>query len=73
MASRESILENCVIELAILMTAELRDRYKQSDKRDINNKIRDISICLENIDKNKVKTIMTDLRKIKMEVNKHDK
>lgn len=72
MADRESMLENALIEMAILMMSDIRAVYKQLDKRQVNNRLNDIVICLEQVEKHKIKTIMSDIKKIRKEINSHD-
>lgn len=72
MADRESMLENALIEMAILMMSDIRAVYKQIDKRQLNNRLNDIVICLEQVEKNKIKTIMSDIKKIRKEINSND-
>ena len=72
MADRESMLENALIEMAILMLSDIRAVYKQLDKRQLNNRLNDIAICLEQVEKHKIKTIMSDIKKIRKEINSND-
>lgn len=72
MVDRESMLENALIEMAILMMSDIRAVYKQLDKRQVNNRLNDIVICLEQVEKHKIKTIMSDIKKIRKEINSHD-
>ena len=72
MADRESMLENALIEMAILMMSDIRAVYKQIDKRQLNNRLNDIVICLEQVEKHKIKTIMSDIKKIRKEINSND-
>ena len=72
MADRESMLENALIEMAILMMSDIRAVYKQWDKKQLNNRLNDIVICLEQVEKHKIKTIMSDIKKIRKEINSHD-
>lgn len=66
------MLENALIEMAILMMSDIRAVYKQLDKRQVNNRLNDIGICLEQVEKHKIKTIMYDIKKIRKEINSHD-
>ena len=72
MADRESMLENALIEMAILMMSDIRAVYKQLDKRQLNNRLNDIVICLEQVERHKIKTIMSDIKKIRKEINSND-
>ena len=72
MADRESMLENALIEMAILMMSDIRAVYKQIDKRQLNNRLNDIVICLEQVERHKIKTIMSDIKKIRKEINSND-
>lgn len=72
MVDRESMLENALIEMAILMMSDIRAIYKRWDKKQLNNRLNDIVICLEQVEKHKIKTIMSDIKKIRKEINSND-